>query len=229
MTTDPGSKTLASWPWCRRLVRGLQVLVLVMPAGAAAATPSPSSLSTQLVLDRTDEVWRYLGSNTGGYSDILSFTEPPQLNATTWNLAIAEQRGIDLPDLDQQRTVRWLEELLRRPELERGWYEVEVIDMATQTLVRLGAAPSPETVISRLEPLRVDWGYAPNRGEPADWSSTSIAIRAITAVDATPPAATVAAVSRQLEDVVAANATAWVERGDFISIWGVADRVLPME
>lgn len=221
-------------PWFgnRRFLVMLQLLVLTMPVSTTEATMSSSVPPTQTVLARTDEMWRYLGDHSGGYSDIPNFAEPPLLHATAGNLAIAEQLGMDvarIPGLDRQRLVRRIEELLLRPGQELVWFRAEVVEMATQALIDLGAPPSPATVAAQLQPLRADWGFAWNPNEPSDWSATSVAVRAITAVGGTVPVATAEAAAARLEEVVTAAEEDWSGAQDFITVWAVADRVLPVE
>lgn len=223
-------------PWFRgrRFLVMLQLLVLTMPAATAKATTSSPvpAIQTQTVLARTDEMWRYLGDGFGGYSDIPRFAEPPLLHTIAGNLAVAEQLGMDvarIPGLDRPRRVRHLEELLLQPGQERVWFKVEVVEMATQALIDLGAPPSPATVATQLQPLRADWGFAWNPNEPSHWSATSFAVRAITAVGGTVPAATAEAAAARLEEVVAAAEEDWDGAEDFIAVWAVADRVLPVE
>lgn len=214
----------------------LILLGWVASISAQASTPVVSTSPASNVLptgatvaSRLDQVWRYVSSEAGGYSDVPNFADPPSLELTAWNLELAALYDIELDRLDRRRTIAWVRIALEQPEQYPLPSELFRLDLTTRALARLGAPPSTDLIVGRLEALRSDWGYSDLPGQPPSWGVVLQAMRVAERVGAEPPTSLVEEVRRRLPEVTAAPVPPLGQAWDLPTIAGVALRVLPRD
>lgn len=182
-----------------------------------------STPTDEHVADRLDQVWRYLGEDVGGYTDVFGFTDDPDFYATAWNLELAHHYGIDVPELDRDRVAAWVIAALERREPDTLGRRLE---NGSQLMARLGMPLDPQLVLERLEPLRSGWGYSEDPGGEPSWPKAAQVTRILDQVGVDPPDSLVEELRRHLPLLAAAAVPEPGDSWEESAVWSTATRVL---